>query len=89
VAYDHYVAKFLDKTKIFYDSEAVQIASNAKGEHIGYPFRRMSVELGNMQVCNTIALGVIIKKAGILHRDSVLSAITSVSPASRRSSTSM
>ncbi len=77
VAYDQYVSKFLDSTRIFYDSEAVRISPDARGEHIGYPFRKMSVDMGNMQVCNTIALGVMIRKAGILHRDSVLAAIAS------------
>lgn len=77
VAYDRYLPSFLDTTKIFYDSEAVKVAPGAKGEHFGYPFSRMSVELGNMQISNTIALGVMIKKAGILHRDSILAAIAS------------
>lgn len=77
VAYDQYVSKFLDSTRIFYDSDAVHINPNARGNHIGYPFRKIAVDMGNMQVCNTIALGVIIKKAGILHRDSVLAAIAS------------
>jgi len=77
VAYDQYVPKLLDSTKIIYDCDAVKINPNAKGNHIGYPFRRMAVDMGNMQVCNTIALGVMIKRAGILNRESVLSAIAS------------
>jgi 2-oxoglutarate ferredoxin oxidoreductase subunit gamma len=77
VAYDQYVSKFTENTKVFYDSAAVKRDANAKGEHFGYAFRDISIQLGNMQVSNTIALGVMIKKAGILHRDSILSAIMS------------
>jgi len=77
VAYDQYVPKFRDDTKVFYDNEAVQRNPNAKGQHFGYPFRRISIEMGNLQVCNTIALGVMIRKTGILRPDSVLAAIAS------------
>lgn len=74
VAYDRYVNKFTDKTMIFYDTEMVTPAEGAKGEHIGYPFRHMSIELGNMQTANTIALGVIMKRCGLLHKESVMAA---------------
>ena len=77
VAYDQYVSKFTESTMVFYDSDAVKKDAGAKGRHFGYSFRDMSIELGNLQVSNTIALGVMVKKAGILHRDSVLAAIKS------------
>lgn len=76
VAYDQYVNKFKDETKIFYDTDMVVTAPNAKGEHIGFPFRTMSIELGSMQVANTIALGAILKRSGILKKGSVMSAIS-------------
>jgi len=74
VAYDKYVGKFEDHTKVFYDTELVKPAPGAKGEHIGYNFRAMSIELGNMQTANTIALGVIMKRCGLLHKESVMAA---------------
>ena len=74
VAYDRYVDKFHDDTKIYYDTEMVTPKEGAKGEHIGYDFRAMSIELGNMQTANTIALGVMLKQLG-LHRDAIMSAI--------------
>ena len=75
VAYDKYIDQFEDHTKIFYDTELVKPAEGAKGEHIGYDFRAMSIELGNMQAMNTIALGVIMDRCSLLHRDSVAQAI--------------
>ena len=74
VAYDKYIDKFGDHTKIFYDTEMVKPAEGAKGEHIGYDFRAMSIELGNMQTMNTIALGLMMKRCGLLHQDSVMKA---------------
>ena len=76
VAYDRYINKFRDNTKIFYDTDMVVKAPDAKGEHIGFPFRTMSIELGSMQVANMIALGTILKQTGILNKESVMSAIS-------------
>lgn len=77
VAYDRYVGKFEDAAKIFYDSQSVAKSQNAKGEHLGYPFRTMSLELGNLSVANTIAMGVMIRKTAILKKESVMAAIAS------------
>lgn len=74
VAYDKYVDKFGDHTKIFYDTEMVKPAKGVKGEHIGYDFRAMSIELGNMQTMNSIALGLMMKRCGLLHKESVMKA---------------
>ena len=76
VAYDRYVDKFHDNTKIFYDTEMVEPAQGAKGEHIGYDFRAMSIELGDMRTANTIALGVMLKHCA-LRPDAVKQAIAS------------
>ncbi len=77
VAYDQYVSRFLDGTRVFYDSEAVRKEPRARGEHFGRPFRSMGIELGDVQASNTVALGLILKKTGILRCESVLSAIAS------------
>lgn len=78
VAYDKYVDKFADHTMIFYDTDQVTPAEGAKGEHIGYPFRSMSIEqVGNVQTANTIALGVIMKRCNLLQKDSVMAAFAS------------
>lgn len=75
VAYDKYLDKFEDHTQIYYDSDSVTPAEGAKGEHIGYPFRTLSIEkVGNIQTANTIALGVIMKRRNFLHRDTVMKA---------------
>ena len=74
VAYDRYVNKFHDGTKIYYDTEMVTPKEGAKGEHIRYDFRAMSIELGNMQTANTIALGVMLKEIG-LHKEAIMQAI--------------
>ena len=65
-----------DNTKIFYDTEMVEPAQGAKGEHIGYDFRAMSIELGDMRTANTIALGVMLKHCA-LRPDAVKQAIAS------------
>jgi 2-oxoglutarate ferredoxin oxidoreductase subunit gamma len=74
VAYDRYVDKFTDDTLVFYDVDMVKKAEGAKGVHIGFPFREISIEMGNMNVANSIAMGAIIQKTGVLKKDSVLSA---------------
>lgn len=77
VAYDRYIKNFRDDTLVFYDTDLVVKAPDAKGEHIGYPFRSMSIELGNLQAANSIALGTIIKRTGLLKKASIMSAISS------------
>ncbi|GKH51659.1 hypothetical protein CE91St46_27700 [Eubacteriales bacterium] len=74
VAYDRYVGKFTDNTKVFYDTEMVTPREGAKGQHIGCDFRAMSIELGNVQTANTIALGVMLKDCA-LHAEPVKKAI--------------
>lgn len=76
VAYDLYVDKLDNHTLVFYDTELVTPAPGARGTHIGHPFKQMSIEMGNMAVANTIALGAILKHTGILKRESVVSAIS-------------
>ena len=65
VAYDRYVEKFCDHTKIIYDSKLVKLNEKARGTHIGHDFRGMSIELGNPQTANTIALGVMLKECAL------------------------
>lgn len=75
VAYDRYAGKLADHTLVFYDTELVKPAVGAKGVHIGHPFKQMSIEMGNMAVANTIALGAMLKHTGMLRRESVAAAI--------------
>ena len=75
VAYDRYVDKFHDDTEVYYDTDMVTPKEGAKGDHIGFPFRTMSIEkVGNIQTANTIALGLIMKRQGLLHKESVMKA---------------
>ncbi|MGN0984255.1 MAG: 2-oxoacid:acceptor oxidoreductase family protein [Gemmiger sp.] len=75
VAYDRYVDSLQDHTLVFYDKEQVTPAEGARGQHFGYNFREMSLKLGNPAVANTIALGLMAKKTGILRRESLVAAI--------------
>ena len=75
VAYDRYVDKLAGHTLVFYDTELVTPAPGAKGVHIGHPFKQMSIEMGNMAVANTIALGAMIRRTNMLKRDSAANAI--------------
>lgn len=75
VAYDRYLPLLREDTLVFYDSELVTPAPEANGEHFGYPFRRLSIGLGNPAVANTIALGLIVKKTGMLRKESVAAAL--------------
>lgn len=75
VAYDRYVDKLRDHTLVFYDSQQVRPDPQAKGKHIGYNFREMGIQMGNAAVANTIALGLILKKTGMLQRESAAAAI--------------
>ena len=62
-------------TEVYYDTDMVTPKEGAKGDHIGYPFRTMSIEqVGNIQTANTIALGLIMKRQGLLHKESVMKA---------------
>lgn len=75
VAYDRYADKLRDHTLVFYDTEQVTPGKHARGQHIGCRFREMSIQLGNPAVANTIALGLMAKKTGMLKRDSLVAAI--------------
>ena len=75
VAFEKYKNKITDKTKFFYDTDLVQLPPDTKGEHFGFPFRQMSVELGSIQSANMIALGFMIKKLGLLSEAGVKKAI--------------
>ena len=75
VAYDRYINRFSAETLVFYDSDMVVPDKQAKGIHIGYPFKQMGLEMGNKAVANTIALGAIVKRTDMLKRESVVEAI--------------
>ena len=76
VAYDRYVDKLVNHTLVFYDTELVTPAPGTKGIHIGHPFKELGIQMGNMAVANTIALGAILKRTNMLQRDSVAAAIS-------------
>lgn len=75
VAYDRYVDKFDDDTLVFYDSELVKKAENAKGKHIGFPYRDKAIALGSIQSANFIALGTIVKETKLLKPEGIMKAI--------------
>ncbi len=75
VAYDRYSDKLSDQTLVFYDTELVRPGQGVKGIHIGHPFKQMGIDIGNMAVANTIALGAMLKHTDMLQRESVAAAI--------------
>ena len=75
VAYDRYLPLLREDTLVFFDSETVVPSPEAPGCHNGFPFRRISIELGNPAVANTIALGLMVKMTRVLHEDSITLAI--------------
>ena len=75
VAHDHYINKIQEHTLVFFDSEKVNPGDSVKGIHIGYNFRKMGIQMGNAAVANTIALGLIIEKTGVLRYESIAAAI--------------
>ena len=76
IAYNQYVNRFGHHTKVFYDTELVKPEDGARGEHIGFDFRAKSISLGSIQVMNTIALGAMMNRCGLLHRESVIKAFS-------------
>ena len=75
VAYDRYVDSLEDETIVIYDTDSVVKKDGAKGRHIGYPFRTMAIDLGNIQTANSIALGVMISQCGVLHAETCKQAV--------------
>lgn len=66
--------KFLGSTTIIYDSDLVE---PRQGNNIfGYPFTKMAMELGNPNVLNMIALGLVSKLTGVVKTSSLEAAIT-------------
>lgn len=76
VAYQQYLGQLTGDSIVFYDSNQVTTDPAAKGRHIGHDFRQLGIELGNIAVANTIALGSIVSVVNMLRPESVVSAIT-------------
>ena len=78
VAYDRYVSKVDSEACLIYDSSLVTSIKESKAKQYGFPFTNLARELGSVTSANVMALGTIIRLAGILKEESVLMTIESI-----------
>jgi len=73
VAYNRYIKEYKDKTNtmIIYDSDQITEPVE-RANQFGYPITSLARELGNVAVANTLALGIIVKKTGVVSEESVI-----------------
>jgi 2-oxoglutarate ferredoxin oxidoreductase subunit gamma len=72
VAYNKYVSSLIGDTILIYDSSIIEEAKAPGGKQYGYPITDLALEMGSDKVANIIALGIIIKKTGMLSKESVI-----------------
>jgi len=72
VAYNKYVSSLSGDTILIYDSSTIEEAQSAGGKQWGYPITDLALEMGSDKVANIIALGIIIRKTGMLRKESVI-----------------
>ncbi|WP_411681563.1 2-oxoacid:acceptor oxidoreductase family protein [Clostridium thailandense] len=72
VAYNKYVSTLNKDTILIYDSSLVSEIKKPQGKQYGYPITEVALELGSEKVTNIIAIGIIVRKTGVLERKSVI-----------------
>jgi len=72
VAYNKYVSSLNKDTILIYDSNLIKEVKDSKGKQYGYPITELAMELGSEKIANIIAIGIIVKKTGVLKKDSVI-----------------
>jgi len=72
VAYNKYVADFDKDTMLIYDSSLISGIEHSNGKQYGYPITDLAIELGSEKIANIIAIGIIVKKTGVLKKDSII-----------------
>jgi len=75
VAYNRYVKDFNEKPILIYDSDIITEPYEGRANQFGYPVTSLAREIGNVAVANTIAMGIIVKKTGVLKEESVIKAL--------------
>lgn len=72
VAYNKYVSTLNKDTILIYDSNLISEVKDCGGKQYGYPITELAIELGSEKVANIIAIGIIVKKTGVLKKESVI-----------------
>lgn len=75
VAYDEYVSKLDEDSILVYDSSLVKDIKESEAKQYGYPITDIALELGNVKTANIIAIGIIIKKTGVVSIEAVIKVI--------------
>ncbi len=75
VAYNKYVNEFDESAMLIYDSDSITNPLIERGNQYGYPVTSMAREIGHVAVANTIAMGIIVKKTGVVFEESILKAL--------------
>jgi len=70
VAYEKYHNNVPDQCVILYDIDEVE-SKRGKGDK-GYPLKRLSLEMKDQRVINTIGLGVLVKATGVVSTKNVV-----------------
>lgn len=74
VAYNKYVKEFNEDSTLIYDSDSILEPKERKNQY-GYPITSIARNLGHVAVANTIALGIIVKKTGVVSKESIFKAL--------------
>lgn len=72
VAYNKYVSTINKDTMLIYDNNVIYEVKESRGKQYGYPITDLAIELGSEKTANIIALGIIVKKTGVLKKESVI-----------------
>lgn len=72
VAYNKYISDLNEDTMLLYDSDSILDIKDSRAKQYGYPITSLAKELGSEKVANIIAIGIIIKKTGVLDKESIL-----------------
>lgn len=75
IAYDKYVFSMEENAVLIYDSSLISDLKDSKAKQYGYPITNIAREFGNTSVANVIALGIIVKKTGVIASENVIKAI--------------
>lgn len=76
IAYDRYVSSMDKEAILIYDSSLISHIKETGVKQEGYPITDMARRLGNAAAANIIALGIIVKKTGVVSKESILQAIS-------------
>ncbi|WP_422443751.1 2-oxoacid:acceptor oxidoreductase family protein [Thermoanaerobacterium sp. DL9XJH110] len=82
-AFDLYCDKIGSDGLLIYDSDTIR-PGVCSGKAEGYPITKTAVSLNNIKILNMIALGILVRRTGIVGYDSVKRSLEKNSPAQFR-----